>query len=108
MKICRFLCIVTHAFWDIPEIMCHQPPALGARYVMNTPTLGYYPTHNAHLWGVALHVSRWASHFLKRSPSFVHPFSIIPEGYIMKKKKVGKQISWSLNPKPRTGAFTEI
>jgi hypothetical protein len=38
-------------FGTFLEIMCHQPRALGARYVMNTPTLGYYPTRNAHLWG---------------------------------------------------------
>ncbi len=107
MKICRFLCIVTHAFWDIPEIMCHQPPALGACYVMNTPTLGYYPTRNAHLWGQRYVFQDGHHNFLKRSPSFVCPFSMIPGGYIMK-KKVGKQISWSLNPKPRTGTFTEI
>lgn len=89
MKICQFLCIVTHAFWDIPEIMCHQPPALGARYIMKTPTLGYYPTRNARLWGQRYVFQDGYHIFLNAHPLLFALFLSYPKG-ISWKKKSGK------------------
>jgi hypothetical protein len=94
-------CILGH-----PEIMCQQPPVLGARYVMNTPpsgiTLHVMPTS-----GGIMCFKMGITIFRNACPLLFTLFVWYPKG-ISWKKKVGKQISWSLNPKPRTGAFTEI